>query len=219
MLNEENKLGITQYLLLDYPGEVDFLNLIIAELEKENAMIVTYNGKSFDCQIVKSRCLINRLNTPLFNHADLLHPARRLWKRIIHDCSQSSIERQILGKDRIDDIPGSLAPEIWFDFVKNGNTERLRKICNHNIYDIEGLASIFEAMLIIGDNFNTDRFNYDRERVAVSFYRYAYYKMKSGNYEEPLQLIDTFINLLPDDSFWKLKLIRRKVKLLKMSGI
>jgi len=118
----------------------------------------------------------------------LLYPARRLWKSIIHDCSQSSVESQILGKNRIDDIPCSLASEIWFNFLKTGNIERLKGICNHNIYDIEGLALILEAMIIIGNNFYTNQFNYDIERIAVSFYRFAYKKMKAGNYKEPLQI-------------------------------
>ena len=215
-INKENNFVITQYLLLDYPGEIDFLNLITAELENENSMIVTYNGKSFDCQIVKSRCWINRLKTPLFKHADLLHPARRLWKSIIQDCSQSSVESKIIGIDRVDDIPGSLAPEIWFEFLKTGNTERLIGICNHNIYDIKGLASIFEVIMEISNRFENCKYKYDIERTAISFYKFAYQQMKKGHYEKPLELIDIFINLLPDESYWKARLNRRKVRLMKI---
>jgi len=212
-----NKLGITQYLLLDYPGESDFLDSVINELKAENKVIVTYNGKCFDSQIIKTRCLMNRIKPPEYRHADLLHPARRLWKNIIQDCSQSSIERQILNINRIDDIPGSLAPEIWFEFLKTGKTDRLIGICDHNISDIYGLYAILTVMISIAENmFDTENYSYDLERLARSVYSYAYEQMKIYNYQKPLELIKKGIEILEPDSYWRNKLKRRKLRLEKL---
>jgi uncharacterized protein len=161
------KMRITQYLLLDYPGENDFLQNVIAELNKEGQVIVSYNGKCFDSQIIKARCLLNRIKPPEYWHVDLLHPARRLWKNIIQDCSQKSIETNILGIDRIDDIPGSLAPEIWFEFLKTGETDSLMGICDHNLSDIKGLASILAAMILIAEDLFNAKYNYDTGRLAL----------------------------------------------------
>ena len=72
-------LEITQYLLLDYPGEAGFVELMVGEFEG-SPIVVSYNGKCFDAQILKTRCLMNGIKAPLLLHADLLHPARRLWK-------------------------------------------------------------------------------------------------------------------------------------------
>jgi len=161
-----DKLRITQYLLLDYPGENDFLEAVLKEFTKDS-VIVTYNGKCFDSQIVKTRCLMNRINPPVYAHADLLHPARRLWKNIIHDCSQSSIETKILGIDRTGDIPGAMAPDIWFEFLKTGRTDRLNGICDHNTADITGLAALLCAMITIAeDPFNT-KYDYDTGRLSL----------------------------------------------------
>ncbi|MDR3019870.1 MAG: ribonuclease H-like domain-containing protein, partial [Treponema sp.] len=63
-------LGITQYLLLDYPGENDFLENVLKEFESPKSVIVSYNGKSFDSQIIKTRCLMNRMTPPAYHHAD-----------------------------------------------------------------------------------------------------------------------------------------------------
>jgi len=163
----DGKMRITQYLLLDYPGENDFLLNVIAELNKENTVIVTYNGKCFDSQIIKARCLINRIKPPEYRHVDLLHPARRLWKNIIQDCSQKSVETDILRFNRIDDIPGSLAPEIWFEFLKTGEIDRLMGICDHNLSDIKGLASILTAMILIAEDPFDAKYNYDTGRLAL----------------------------------------------------
>ena len=172
-LLSNRKILITQYLLIDYPGENDFLDAVLKEFENKNSVIVTYNGKCFDSQILKTRCLMNGIKPPQYIHADLLHPARRLWKNIIHDCSQSSIEINITGIDRKDDIPGSLAPEIWFEFLKTGRSDRLTGICEHNSADISGLASILAAMIsIAGEPFNSG-YSYDIDRIALYWRDYC----------------------------------------------
>jgi len=205
------KLQITQYLLLDYPGENDFLDLVLTELKTENAVIVSYNGKCFDSQIIKTRCLMNRIKPPCYKHADLLHPARRLWKTIIMDCSQSSVETKILGLERINDIPGSLAPEIWFEFLKTNATERLIGICDHNLSDIKGLALILYVMIEIAkEPFKTNKYNYDLERLARTVYVYAYKQMMIENYKEPLELINIALKALEPGTLWYDKLMRRK---------
>jgi uncharacterized protein YprB with RNaseH-like and TPR domain len=162
------KLRITQYLLLDYPGENDFLAAVLAEFKNESSVIVSYNGKCFDSQILKTRCLMNRIEPPEYFHADLLHPSRRLWKNIINDCSQGSVEARILGINRENDIPGALAPEIWFEFLKTGRTDRLFGICDHNVFDIAGLSSILAAMIrIASDPLGCEEPIFDLERVAL----------------------------------------------------
>jgi len=173
------KLHITQYLLLDYSGQNDFLENIITEFNNNKSFIVTYNGKSFDSQVLNSMCLVNRIKPPLYNHVDLIHPARRLWKRIINDCSQASIEKNILGINRKDDISGALAPEIWFEFLKTGNTERLKGICDHNICDISGLTGIFAMIISIAKDPLNEIFSYDIEKLALYWRKYL--RKQNGN--------------------------------------
>jgi len=168
-------LKITQYLLLDYPGQNDFLENVIKKLSEEKSIIVSYNGKCFDSKIINTMCIMNRIKPPVYAHADLLYPSRRLWKNLIHDCSQGSVERNILGINRVDDIPGAMAPDIWFDFLKTGETERLMGICNHNIYDISGLAGIIEAVISIVKDPYDCKYKFDIERYAL-YWRHFFRK-------------------------------------------
>jgi len=181
------KLRVTQYLLLDYPGESDFVKALLGEFNDNGAM-VSFNGKSFDSQILKTRCLMNGMIPPEYRHADLLHPARRLWKRLLPNCSQGTIETAILGIDRTGDIPGAMAPDIWFSFLKNGNVnangnangndtgnaanDALLKIAEHNRRDITGLASILCAMTrIAADPLAAMKtINFDLESLAIRWH-------------------------------------------------
>jgi len=168
------KIHITQYLLLDYPGESNFVERLLGEFNTNNT-IVSYNGKSFDSQILKTRCLMNGMIPPEYRHADLLHPARRLWKNILPDCSQGTIETAILGIDRTGDIPGAMAPEIWFSFLRNGDGNAavaLLKIAEHNRRDITGLAAILRAMTrIAADPLAAMKtINFDLESLALRWH-------------------------------------------------
>ena len=205
------KIHITQYLLLDYPGESNFVEALLGEFNG-NSTIVSYNGKSFDSQILKTRCLMNGMIPPEYRHADLLHPARRLWKNILPDCSQGTIETAILGIDRTGDIPGAMAPEIWFSFLRNGDADAapLLKIAEHNRRDITGLAAILRAMTrIAADPLAAMKtINFDLESLALRWHAlnnktghrllryaaeaghpraglsYAHALLKAGNYDE-----------------------------------
>ena len=175
------KLRITQYLLLDYPGESDFIEALLGEFKGAGITLVSYNGRSFDSQILATRCLMNRVVPPEYRHADLLYPARRLWKRLLPDCSQATIETGIFGIDRTGDIPGAMAPDIWFSFLKSGEAGPLLGICEHNRRDIAGLAAIFSAMMRIAhDPFSaTQKINFDFENFSLRWYEITHCRGKN----------------------------------------
>jgi hypothetical protein len=75
-------------------------------------------------------------------HADLLHPARRLWKRLLSDCSLGTIESSVLGIRRVLDLPGWEVPEAYFDYLRHGATERLAAVFAHHEQDIVSLADL-----------------------------------------------------------------------------
>jgi hypothetical protein len=89
-----------------------------------------------------------------------------LCKSILRDCSQCSVETHVIGIDRSGDIPGFLAPEIWFEFLNTGRLERLEGICGHNSMDITGLAFILAKMINIASDplgYN----DYDKFKLAA----------------------------------------------------
>lgn len=133
---------IEQYLMRDYDEEAAML-LDFKQLMETHKIIVSFNGKSFDIPLIKTRLILNRFNRPNYDfHLDLLHSARRLWS-FLDSCSLKSLECNILDFERVDDIPGHLIPGIYFEFLENKNLELLRPVLEHNIYDILSLVTLF----------------------------------------------------------------------------
>jgi len=133
-----------QHVLADPSHETAFL--YASGLWKPDHTIITYNGKSFDWPQLQTRWTLNREHLPKLldpAHIDLLHASRRVWKNELDHFKLTKIEEDKLGFKRVGDIPGHLAPIIYFDAVKSGNPSTLLKVLSHNEWDILSLLTLF----------------------------------------------------------------------------
>lgn len=142
---EDGKLITEQFFLHDFPGEIDFL-FLIKDLLKKDKILVSYNGKSFDHPLLRTRFLMKGQQIPLISEIDLLHTSRRLWKNRLPSCRLSNIEESILNIHRINDVPGVEVPDIYFNFLKTQNPEPLEGVFQHHLQDIKSLAYLFAYM-------------------------------------------------------------------------
>jgi len=109
-----------------------------------DTVLVSYNGKCYDAPLLNTRYRLARLPSPLSGrpHLDLLHPSRRRWKGRWENCRLGTIERQVLGVVREDDLPGSEAPRAWLDYLRGGSARDLRRVADHNAQDLRSLAAL-----------------------------------------------------------------------------
>lgn len=109
-----------------------------------DTVLVSYNGKCYDAPLLNTRYRLARLPSPLPGrpHLDLLHPSRRRWKGRWENCRLGTVERQVLGVVREDDLPGSEAPRAWLDYLRGGSARDLRRVADHNAQDLRSLAAL-----------------------------------------------------------------------------
>lgn len=134
---------IEQYFIRDYHEEKAMLAALSNRLSQFNAM-VTFNGKSYDINLLTSRFIIHKLITHInqIPHFDLLFAVRRLYKRRLTDCSLNNIEDKIFGLHRIDDVPGYAIPGMYFEYLQTGQGNRLISVFMHNRLDVISLAAL-----------------------------------------------------------------------------
>ncbi len=138
---EENTLIIHQYVINNYSQEINMLNKV-AEIINNHSILITYNGKSFDYPLIESRFIMNkiRLSPKKLSHFDLLHVCRRIYKMRLGRCNLSTIEEFVLGKKRIDDLPGEMVPQRFFEYMKTGELSIIQDVLEHNYDDVLSLA-------------------------------------------------------------------------------
>lgn len=140
----EDSVVLKQHVLPQPGAEVALYQSFLEEIDYTT--LVTYNGKAFDWPQVKTRHTLVRDHVPKlpsFGHFDLYHAARRMWKHKIERMKLSMVEKEILGFERQDDIPGFLAPMIYFDFVERKHPEGLLGVMKHNELDILSLITLY----------------------------------------------------------------------------
>lgn len=141
---EGEEIVVRQHLLTEPGFEVPLYDSFLSSVDYTT--LVTYNGKAFDWPQVKTRHTLIRDHVPklpAFGHFDLLHASRRLWKNQLESVKLSKVEENILGISREDDVPGYLAPIIYFDFVQTKQMEGILKVMEHNEDDVLSLMILY----------------------------------------------------------------------------
>ncbi len=140
---ENNRFKIIQYFLPEYDRDV-FVYLDLKKIINSKSILVSYNGKSYDYPLLKTRFILNRFTNPFknFQHLDLLHLSRRLWKNSLDNCSLQNIELEIFKFSRVGDIEGYLIPECYFSYLRTGEFDEIKNIVFHNEQDLISLVRL-----------------------------------------------------------------------------
>lgn len=145
---EGDEFHLAQYFMsdpLEEPAQLHALEQFIAPCEA----LVTFNGKAFDVPLLNTRFTTHGWRTPLSAaaHVDLLHLARRLWRDRLPNRALSSLEVQILGASRTEeDVPGWDIPRLYFEFLRDGDPQPLKRVFYHNAMDVISMAALFNHM-------------------------------------------------------------------------
>lgn len=132
-----DKFIVHQYFITQLSHEEGMLELL-GEVVRRFRCLVSFNGKSYDIPLLTTRFVLNRLPFPFQDqaHIDLLHQTRSLWRLAMENCKLKTVETDLLNLYRKDDIPGDIIPEIYFDYLRTNDTEKIERIFYHNRFDI-----------------------------------------------------------------------------------
>jgi len=141
----EDTFRLRQYFLRDPGEERGMLHALQGDIEVA-AGFVSYNGRAFDLPLLEMRYMLGlRRHWPLntWPQLDLLHPARRLWRRSLPDCTLGTIERHQLGVQRTEeDVPGALIPGLYLDYLRTGDASEMGRVVYHNAIDVLTLVGL-----------------------------------------------------------------------------
>lgn len=148
----EEDAFVMEQCLLRHPGDEPAVLAYFSSVLQKYTFVVSYNGRTFDWPVLKNRYIMNRIAWmgEHVQHLDFLYPSRSLWRRILPSCSLSSVESERLGFVREGDVPGSLAPTLYFQYMQRKEPALLDGVFVHNAQDLlslAGLAAYFAGVL------------------------------------------------------------------------
>lgn len=138
---------VLRQLFARHYGEEAPLLRALANTARGFTFLVTFNGKSYDVPFLRGRCLVHGVPLRLpERHLDLLHPARRRWKRRLADCRLQTLEWHVCRRRRSGDVPSAEVPGLYHDYVRRGDPYRLIPVFHHNLLDVITMGEILRAL-------------------------------------------------------------------------
>ncbi|MCA9001926.1 MAG: ribonuclease H-like domain-containing protein, partial [Planctomycetes bacterium] len=130
---------------MDGPEEESALLTEVARRIEGSGGVVSFFGKSFDRHRLQDKMALHGISSPFQDkpHLDLYHPLRRLHRDVFENHKLQTMGRALCGMVRPDDLPGSLAPEAWFDYLA-GRPHRLEGVFRHNSDDVLSLITLMD---------------------------------------------------------------------------
>lgn len=190
----DNVFRLDQCFMRDYDDEEGMLNYLDTLFKKADT-IVSFNGKSFDLPLMRTRFITNRIPYRLEGkkHFDLVHASRRFWKQRLRDCSLGNIEKEIMGIHRHGDVPGHEIPQIWLNYLYSRDARKLKAVFYHHQMDILSLAVLTGHMSQCIDIPDGQGFQHHEDRLSLLRLHY-----KQKKYEQVLQLSNTLLDTLKE---------------------
>lgn len=141
---EHSNFHVVQLFMRD-PSEEPATLLLFQNWLESFDCLVTFNGKSFDVPLLRTRFSMNLLPDTLANlpQVDLLHLARKIWKNRLASRALADLEIELLGVQRAEDeVPGYLIPQLYFDYLRSADARPLAGVFYHNAMDIVSMAAL-----------------------------------------------------------------------------
>ena len=207
---------LRQFFMRDY-GEEPSMLVRLAEYLARFDVLVTYNGKAFDQPLLETRYrMCRRQGAPpnpfdRMQHLDLLFGARRLWKLRLESCRLVELENRILGVERDGDIPGSMIPSCYFEYLRTGQAFQLASILEHNAIDILSLACLTAIVPFAFRSPSTATLRHGADWIGL-----ARWMQQAGRREEALGLFRRAVDAgLPDHllfrTLWDLAALEKRL--------
>ncbi|MFO0666401.1 MAG: ribonuclease H-like domain-containing protein [Polyangiaceae bacterium] len=144
--DERGAFVLEQYFLPELGGETPILGRLLERLQNAT-MLVSFNGKSFDWPLLRTRLTLARLAQPaeMPPHLDLVHVARRIHRSKIgprKSLRLQDLERELLALERVGDVPSNEISACYFHFLRTGDTSVMRAVIDHNATDVLSMAAL-----------------------------------------------------------------------------
>ncbi|HOJ01949.1 MAG TPA: ribonuclease H-like domain-containing protein [Anaerolineaceae bacterium] len=190
---EDGSVCVDQFFL-PHPSEERAFIYAVQEFLGHFSILSSYNGKSFDVPMLRSRFIFHDMEDDGLEktHLDLLFLARALWKRRLESCRLVEIEEAILHFKRTgEDVPGWLVPILYQDYLREGHAAPLKSVFYHNTQDVVSLAALFNVIHAMLDQEMQYAIEFPEDYASL-----AYLYEKLGNREQAETYFDAYFSSL-----------------------
>ena len=190
---------IHQFFMRDYSEERASLSLL-KNIVDSFQFLVTFNGRQYDIPLLETRLILSRMASKIreMPNFDLLYPSRRIWKGAYENCRLVTLESQLLGIERTDDIPSEWIPPLYFDYIQTGDATKIHPVFYHNQMDILSMVALAGRIHLVYHNPQAAR-----PRKGIEHFALGRLFWEHGDREKAIPCLEMALQRCDDDLSWE----------------
>ena len=196
---QEGGFHVHQLFMRDHSEETASLSLLKEVLDSFQ-FLVTFNGRYYDIPLLETRFILSRIASRIkgMPNFDLLYPSRKIWKGAYENCRLITLESQLLGVEREDDIPSEWVPTLYFDYLRTGNGQKIFPVFYHNRMDILSMVALAGRIHLIYHDPRAARPRKGVEHLALGRLFYEH-----GHLGKAVPCLEMALERCNDDLAWE----------------
>jgi uncharacterized protein YprB with RNaseH-like and TPR domain len=196
---QEDHFSVHQFFMRDYSEERASLSLVKNILDSFE-FLVTFNGRQYDIPLLETRFILSRMASKIreMPNFDLLYPSRRIWKGAYENCRLVTLESQLLGVGRTDDIPSEWIPYLYFDYIQTGDATKIHPVFYHNQMDILSMVALAGRIHLVYHDPQAAR-----PRKGIEHFALGRLFWEHGDREKAIPCLEIALQRCDDDLSWE----------------
>jgi uncharacterized protein YprB with RNaseH-like and TPR domain len=196
---QEDRFSIHQLFMRDYSEEKASLSLL-KEMLDAFQFLVTFNGRQYDIPLLETRFILSRKSSKIreIPNFDLLFPSRRIWKGAYENCRLVTLESQLLGVERTDDIPSEWIPYLYFNYIQTGDAGKIHQVFYHNRMDILSMVALAGRIHLVYHDPQAAR-----PRKGIEHFALGRLFWEHGQREKAIPCFEIALKRCGDDLSWE----------------
>jgi uncharacterized protein YprB with RNaseH-like and TPR domain len=190
---------IHQLFMRDYSEERASL-FLLKNLLDSFQFLITFNGKHYDIPLLETRFILSRTATRIkeMPNFDLLFPSRKIWKGAYDNCRLVTLESNLLGMNREGDIPSEWIPQLYFDYLRTGDAQKIYRVFHHNQMDILAMVGLTGRIHLVYHDPEAAR-----PRKGIEHFALGKLFWDHGSIEKAIPCFEVALNRCDDDLGWE----------------
>ena len=190
---------IHQLFMRDYSEERASL-FLLKNLLDSFQFLITFNGRHYDIPLLETRFILSRTASGIreMPNFDLLFPSRKIWKGAYDNCRLVTLESNLLGMSREDDIPSEWIPQLYFDYLRTGDAQKIYRVFHHNRMDILAMVGLTGRIHLVYHDPEAAR-----PRKGIEHFALGRLFWDHGSIEKAIPCFEVALNRCDDDLGWE----------------
>jgi uncharacterized protein YprB with RNaseH-like and TPR domain len=196
---QEDRFLVHQFFMRDYSEERASLSLLKNFIDSFQ-FLITFNGRQYDIPLLETRFILSRMPSKIreMPNFDLLYPSRKIWKGAYENCRLVTLESQLLGVERTDDIPSEWIPYLYFDYIQTGDGRKIQQVFYHNQMDILSMVALAGRIHLIYHDPQAAR-----PRKGIEHFALGRLFWEHGQREKAIPCFEIALKRCDDDLSWE----------------